>query len=104
MASCSSSGTGPAEKHAMRVPLLLVLLALFVTLAWAQDPVEESLLAKMQHYAQQASERAQEHVATFQQSEVAQKAREWMESSLARSKEYLTELRDRFSTLWETSS
>uniref|UniRef100_A0A6J0TMK5 Apolipoprotein C-III n=1 Tax=Pogona vitticeps TaxID=103695 RepID=A0A6J0TMK5_9SAUR len=90
----------------MRAPLLplFVLLALFATLAWAEETQEENLIAKMRLFTQEASQRAQEHLATLQESEVAQKAREWLDSSITWSKEYFTELRERFSSLWETKA
>ncbi|XP_020649467.3 apolipoprotein C-III [Pogona vitticeps] len=90
----------------MRAPLLplFVLLALFATLAWAEETQEENLIAKMRLFTQEASQRAQEHLATLQESEVAQKAREWLDSGITWSKEYLTELRERFSSLWETKA
>ncbi|XP_061448560.1 apolipoprotein C-III [Rhineura floridana] len=92
--------------NTMKAPLLVLfaLLALLAAFARAQEPQEESLLAKVQTIAQQAAEKAQEHLTTLQQSGVAQQAREWFTSNVENAKDYLSTLREKLTSLLEKSA
>ncbi|KAH0623365.1 hypothetical protein JD844_031635 [Phrynosoma platyrhinos] len=90
----------------MKGPLLLlfVLLALMATFARAEAPQEETLVAKVQVYAQQAAQKAQEHLATIRESQAAQQAREWFEAGLSHTQQYFSQLKDKLTTLWEKTT
>ncbi|XP_042332187.1 apolipoprotein C-III [Sceloporus undulatus] len=90
----------------MKGPLLLlfVLLALMATFARAEAPQEESLVEKVQVYAQQAAQKVQEHLATIRESQPAQQAREWLEASFSHIQQYLSQVKDKLTSVVEKTT
>uniref|UniRef100_A0A8D0KNF3 Apolipoprotein C-III n=1 Tax=Salvator merianae TaxID=96440 RepID=A0A8D0KNF3_SALMN len=80
--------------------LLFVLLGLLTTFAWADAPQEESLVSKVQVYLQQATQKAQDRLATIQESEVVQQASEWFRSRISDAEDFASGVKDKIINLF----
>uniref|UniRef100_A0A670JWL5 Apolipoprotein C-III n=1 Tax=Podarcis muralis TaxID=64176 RepID=A0A670JWL5_PODMU len=87
------------------LPLLFVLLALLAAFAQAQDAPKESLVAKVQVFAQQAIQKTQERFTTLRESEAAQQARwgrEWITNGWANAVQYFGRVKEKIATFLKT--
>nr|XP_034995941.1 apolipoprotein C-III-like isoform X1 [Zootoca vivipara] len=92
----------PSDRMRSPLPLLFVLLALLAVFARAQDAPKESLVAKVQVFAQQAIQKTQERFTTLQESEAAQQAREWIANGWANAVQYFGRVKEKITTFLKT--
>ncbi|XP_053222283.1 apolipoprotein C-III-like isoform X2 [Podarcis raffonei] len=92
----------PSDRMRRPLPLLFVLLALLAAFAQAQDAPKESLVAKVQVFAQQAIQKTQERFTTLRESEAAQQAREWITNGWANAVQYFGRVKEKIATFLKT--
>ncbi|XP_005069336.1 apolipoprotein C-III [Mesocricetus auratus] len=86
-------------------PRTLLIVALLALLASARaNEVEGSLLlGSVQGYMEQATKKVQDALTSMQKSEVAVRARDWMDGGFTSLKSYWSTFTDTVSSLWDSS-